>query len=157
METIIKDTTLTRPKPAFALRRRLIAGTVGAACLAVLLVAASLRADEAGHGTHTQLGLPPCQFLMKMDMPCYTCGMTTAFSLAADGHLLAAFLTQPFGAMLALTLAMVLIVCVYIAATGADLGRWRGAVGWWPMAWAVVGLFVAAWVFKIATYKGWFG
>jgi hypothetical protein len=138
-------------------RRRGIAAAIGLACLALLIVSATLRADEAGYGTHTQLGLPPCQLKVQMDMPCPSCGMTTAFALAADGRLISAVATQPFGALLALLTAMVLLVSIHVVVTGMNIGRWLSMVRPSRAALAFVGLFMAAWVFKIASYKGWFG
>ncbi|MDP6935117.1 MAG: DUF2752 domain-containing protein [Myxococcota bacterium] len=47
---------------------------------------------------------------MRTGWPCPMCGMTTAFSHFAHGHLVEGFLTQPFGAVLfgaTLTLFMV--------------------------------------------------
>jgi hypothetical protein len=37
--------------------------------------------------THTQLGLPPCQFFIVTGIPCPSCGMTTSFSLLMHGDL----------------------------------------------------------------------
>lgn len=101
--------------------------------LAVLLTAASLRADDAGMGTHTQLGLSPCGFQAATGFPCATCGMTTAFTHAADGRLIAALLTQPAGLVLAILTAMAAIVSGWSLATAmplAPLGRalWRPRV-----------------------------
>jgi hypothetical protein len=36
-------------------------------------------------GTHPQLGLPPCEFLVRFGRPCPGCGMTTSFSLLMHG------------------------------------------------------------------------
>ena len=49
---------------------------------AVLVVAALLTPSPIGHSTHTQLGLPPCGFLVMTGLPCPGCGMTTAFAHA---------------------------------------------------------------------------
>ncbi|MCA9610613.1 MAG: hypothetical protein KC619_33690, partial [Myxococcales bacterium] len=38
--------------------------------LAVLVTAAMLTPSPEGHGTHTQLGLPPCGFLVYTGYPC---------------------------------------------------------------------------------------
>lgn len=60
----------------------------------------SLEPDPRGFGTHLQLGLPPCAFLSDWNLPCPTCGVTTAFTLVTHGRLLEATITQPFGALL---------------------------------------------------------
>ncbi len=76
--------------------------------LAVLITAATLTPSAEGHGTHTQLGLPPCGFLVYTGYPCPGCGLTTSFThmirLQVDG----AFHANPFGILLFLcTFAMV--------------------------------------------------
>lgn len=67
---------------------------------AVLALAAWLTPDPAGHGTHTQLGLPPCGFLLVTGLPCPGCGLTTAFSAMMHGDLVAAARANPFGVLL---------------------------------------------------------
>src|SRR5690606_33691507 len=64
---------------------RIVACGVGAGCLGVLGLAPWLTPAAAGHGTHGQLGLPPCGWVLAMGRPCPSCGMTTAFAHAADG------------------------------------------------------------------------
>src|ERR1051325_190260 len=76
---------------------RLLAALVGVGCLGVLLVAAKLDPSPAGHGTHTQFGLPACGWAVVLGHPCPTCGMTTAFAWAVRGRLVASFLAQPMG------------------------------------------------------------
>ncbi|MEM9021793.1 MAG: DUF2752 domain-containing protein [Planctomycetota bacterium] len=95
-------------------------------CATVLGLAAYLRPDSAGLGTHTQLGLPPCGFKLATGVPCATCGCTTSFSHAANGSLLDAYITQPFGATLALLTAMTVIITGYALVTNmplAPIGR----------------------------------
>ncbi|MEC9374691.1 MAG: hypothetical protein VYC34_12640, partial [Planctomycetota bacterium] len=66
---------------------RLLAALAAAAFIAVLIVAATLTPSPDGHGTHTRLGLTPCPWVLTLNKPCPTCGMTTAFAHAADGQL----------------------------------------------------------------------
>lgn len=56
-----------------------------------------LAPDPAGVGTHTQLGLPTCGVYELFHKPCPSCGMTTAFALAARGRLGEALRVQPAG------------------------------------------------------------
>ena len=112
-------------------------------------VAAWLAPDLRGHGTHEQLGLPPCGFMLTTRLPCATCGMTTAFALAAHGHLIDAFLVQPAGALLALVVAITVWISGYalVAGTSLDgLGRWLMRPR--PIM-AFAGILLTAWVFKI--------
>lgn len=68
--------------------------------LAVMITAAGLTADAAGHGTHTQLGLPPCGFLVITGLPCPGCGLTTSFTNMIHGNFVEAARANPFGVLL---------------------------------------------------------
>jgi hypothetical protein len=65
--------------------------------LSVLLLAAWIRPDPSGVGTHTELHLPPCTFYVVFHKPCPSCGMTTAFALLLHGRPLDALRAQPAG------------------------------------------------------------
>jgi hypothetical protein len=67
---------------------------------AVVVTAALLTPNPAGHGTHTQLGLPPCGFIVLTGYPCPGCGLTTCFSAMAHFDPIAAAAANPFGVML---------------------------------------------------------
>jgi len=134
--------------------RRLIALIIGIGCAALLSIAAWLTPSTEGLGTHRQIiGLPPCGWIAAASIPCPTCGMTTAFAHAADGNLPASFTAQPMGAFLALASAVALLVCIYIAATGSNLGRALGRLWNRRVAWGLCAAFVAAWVVKIVAYR----
>ncbi|WP_428389839.1 DUF2752 domain-containing protein [Mucisphaera sp.] len=66
-----------------------------------------MEPDARGIGTHEQLGVEACGWASRLDFPCPTCGVTTAASLAANGQLFSSLMTQPFGFLLALALAVV--------------------------------------------------
>jgi hypothetical protein len=135
-------------------RRRGAAAVVLLACLGLLGVGYTLKPADVGLGTHTQLGLPPCGFHEYVRVPCATCGMTTAVSLAAHGRLATAFMAQPAGAALALGAAMLAWISGY--ALWRDLDLWT-VIGplWRPLTLAVIGLVVlGAWLFKVAMTLG---
>lgn len=134
--------------------RRWIGAIVAAGSASLLGLAAWMQPAADGLGTHTQLNLPPCAWIAAADIPCPTCGMTTAFAHAADGHLGAALLAQPFGALLALATAMAFVVGSYTAATGSRVAVLFQRLWGRRAAWALGIGFVAAWLFKIASYKG---
>lgn len=120
------------------------------ACSAPLVLAATLTPSTAGMGTHTQLNLPECGFVLATGLPCATCGCTTAFAHAADGSLLTSFVTQPFGALLALALAMMALIAGWSAASGMSLtplGRMMATKGF-VLPWVV--LLLGAWGYKAA-------
>ncbi len=118
------------------------------ACAGPLILAATLTPSAAGMGTHTQLKLPECGFVLATGLPCATCGCTTAFAYAADGSLLTSLITQPFGALLALALAMLTLIAGWSALSGmtlAPLGRMMATKGF-VLPW--VGLLLLAWGYK---------
>jgi hypothetical protein len=143
----------TRPSPATVPTvERLLAGGVSAGCFALLGVAASLTPESAGHGTHQQLGLPPCGWLLATGYPCPTCGMTTAFAASAEGDLLGAMMTQPIGASLAVATAVAFWIALHIAVFGSRLGSVVGRL-WRPRwLWIFAGAWAASWAYKIATW-----
>lgn len=133
---------------------RWAAAALALACAAVLGVALWLSPDPSGSGTHRQLNLPPCGFMVAMNMPCPSCGMTTAFSHAAHGNLVQSFLTQPLGALLALLTAATLVVCAYVACTGSMVGHALTS-RMTPRWLLVLGLCGgAAWIYKILLHRG---
>ncbi len=148
-------TMLSTPAPRRAgPGERLAAGAVALATLTVLVIAAWLDPAAKGHGTHTQIGLPPCSWAVWFDKPCLTCGMTTAFSHAGEGQWLAAFRTQPAGAALSLATAAAFWLAAHAALTGSRIGA---ATAWLARP-RTVGLVIAgllaAWVYKILSWNG---
>lgn len=88
----------------------------------VLAVAAWLRPDPQGFGTHQQLGLPPCQFARLTGHPCPSCGMTTAFAWTVRGRLGRAWKANPAGGLLALSCAALVPWLLIGAAWGKSPG-----------------------------------
>lgn len=120
----------------------------------LLGVAAWVSPDAEGHGTHTQLGMAPCGFVERTGLPCATCGMTTSFAHAADGNLISSFITQPAGAVLAVTTAMVCLFSFYAMLMGVNLlPIFR--ITWKPKIIILFGVLVmGAWIYKIAVFQG---
>jgi hypothetical protein len=99
--------------------RRSVWTLVAAGAGAVLWIARALEPDARGHGTHEQLGLPPCGFLELTGIPCPGCGLTTAFAHLARADVVAAFEANPG----ALPLFAVTLFAVPFAAAGAVTAR----------------------------------
>jgi len=122
------------------------------ACVVALGVLRTLVAPSpAGHGTHTQLGLPPCLSMEWLGVPCPGCGVTTAVTLAAHGRLLEAFRNQPLGLVLAALLAVYPLWALWQLVRGRDLAeRARGidARLWVP---GTIVVILGAWIYKLAT------
>lgn len=83
-----------------------------------------LTPDASGHGTHRQLGLPPCPLFALTHRRCPACGLTTSISHIMHGQWHRAWRAHPLGPVLVCWLAM---------AAGASLyGCWR------PFSWRKV-------------------
>jgi hypothetical protein len=70
--------------------------------MALLLLGISrwLTPEATGHGTHTQLGLPPCGFLWLTGWPCPACGLTTSFAHLSRFQLVSALQAHALGPVL---------------------------------------------------------
>jgi hypothetical protein len=138
---------------------RLFALFVSLTCLTPLVIAALVRPDPSGLGTHTQLGLGACAFQQATGIPCPSCGMTTSWAWFARGNLIASLWVQPMGTVLAFLTVTVFWAGLYIAATGRaahHLLRYIPA-GYIVRPLVVLGLLAWAWkVFlEIHHWDGW--
>ncbi len=131
---------------------RIGAAVAASALLAVLILAAMLQADPAGHGTHQQIGLPPCGFAIATGRPCPTCGMTTAFTHAAHGRYQTAFLTQPGGLTASLGVGALAWVCLHTALTGSRSLELCGKLLTPKALWIAAGLWLGSWVYTFVTW-----
>ena len=135
-------------------QNRLIALIVLIPCLAVLSLAAWLEPDPAGVGTHEKLGLPACGFKTVTSLPCMSCGMTTAFSHAADGELITAFSVQPAGTVLAIGMAILVWVAGYAAVTGLSLVGLGRTLASPRTIVALLAVVIIAWAYTLALHMG---
>jgi hypothetical protein len=143
------------PAGTTASTRRIVGAIVAVAAAGILGIAAWLEPSPTGLGTHSQiLAMPPCGWIAMADVPCPTCGMTTAFAYAADGDLAAAAWAQPFGALLAVAVAVAFVVGAYTAITGSRVAVLFARLWGRRAAWALGAGLGAAWVYKILVYKG---
>ena len=115
-------------------RERFWLAAAGVGLLGLLAIAAMLRPSPLGHGTHQQLGLPPCTFWTLFGGPCPTCGMTTAWACLMRGQWLDACRANAGGTLLGL-LAMVAAPWLLASAIRGD---WLAAA---PNEWAAAGIF----------------
>ncbi|MFW2388023.1 MAG: DUF2752 domain-containing protein [Polyangiales bacterium] len=86
--------------------------------ISLLVVAAFVEPDSRGYGTHQQLGLPPCGFLLLTGSPCPGCGLTTAFAYGVRGQWSMAASANPLG----LILFLLVCACVPLGITAALRG-----------------------------------
>ena len=145
----------TAPAPLRATRgERLVCALLAAAAIAVLGVAAWLDPAPSGIGTHQALGMAPCGWMQGMGLPCPSCGMTTAFALAADGSFLDSAYVQPMGFLLAVGTAATALVCLHVALTGSRLGHVLGA-RLTPRVLLGLGILaLLSWGWKLALVRG---
>lgn len=128
---------------------RLYAAGVLAVSGALLITAWRLQPGPRQMGTHQQLGLPPCGFLVITGLPCPTCGMTTAFSHTMHGEFLAAARSQLAGFILA-----VMTIGAALAGGVAVVSGVRPSLNWYRLnplhgIWWAAAVFVLSWALKI--------
>ena len=127
---------------------------IAAGGAAPLVIASMLTPAAQGMGTHTSMGLPACGFATMANIPCPTCGMTTAFTWAARGDMLSSFIAQPLGMVLALAAAMTVVAGLWASVTGAAIQRPLGAVFLRPLVgWSLLLLLLVAWGWKIWAWQ----
>ncbi|MGE3109487.1 MAG: DUF2752 domain-containing protein [Phycisphaerales bacterium] len=123
------------------------------ALLAVMIVGTSLTPAAEGHGTHQQLGLPACAFYVSTGSPCPTCGMTTAFSHVAHREPWRGFVTQPFGALLAIGVAVGFWGALHVAVFGSRLGQQVAKIATTRAMFLVAGVWLASWIFTAVMWR----
>lgn len=120
---------------------RCLAALAAIALLCPLALAAVLRPDPLGHGTHQQLGLPPCTFVVLFGRRCPSCGMTTSWSHLVRGEVAGAAKANAGGALLGLVALAAEPWLVASAARGRWLGMRPNAVA---VAWVLMGAVAVA-------------
>jgi hypothetical protein len=99
--------------------RRRIAGAVWfPAWLAVVGFALYLSPSADGHGTHQQLGLPPCPSVLMFDRPCPGCGLTTSWTALVHGDFARAFAAHPLGPVMFLLFTITAWTTLFAALRG---------------------------------------
>ena len=126
------------------------AGMVALFCLGILAIAAYIKPDPSGVGSHTQLGFRACGFYQRMGYPCITCGMTTAFAHVVRGQFIRAFIVQPAGALGAMICAVTAVLAGYAFLTGRGQRAFAGllnrlCVNWAAVLMIVVGVVLGSW------------
>ncbi len=134
--------------------RRLQALGLAISAVTLLCVAFFLSPSSEGVGTHQQLGLPTCGWILVADVPCPTCGMTTAWSYTVRGDLISAFRAQPMG----MTTAIITVI-VAIAALGTLFFgySYKSLLYRFPPSKIIILVIVVSllsWVYKILVHRG---
>lgn len=112
---------LPRPSPSQA-ERAAAGGFALLGCLAFVVAAMLSPYDAArqplSHGTHRQLGLPPCAIQTLTGFPCPSCGMTTSVALVMHGDVVAASQTNWAGLIVA---GLGLVATAWLVAIAAGI------------------------------------
>jgi hypothetical protein len=112
-----------RPPARITWFTRAVLVLMAGAFATVLGVAMSLRPYQDDGtpktmATHTQLGLPECNFVVWTGKPCPSCGMTTSFAHLVHGNLVSSVRANWVGTMLAAYWAVLI--------PWALVSSWRG-------------------------------
>jgi hypothetical protein len=144
-----------RPAAEAARIRRLVRATLIAVAVALTGVfAAAIRInpyDENGNprtmSSHTQLGLPPCNFVVLTGKPCPSCGMTTSFALLVRGDVFASMRANWVGSVICLLWAGTLVWAVASGVRGKPLfiPPGRGELVFTVITGGVLTLMLARW------------
>jgi len=144
--------------PASGASARRLAGGFALMGIGAFAVAAWLDPYDASgrpltHGTHRQLGLPPCLMNLATGLPCPACGMTTSVSLLVHGDPAAAWRTNWAGTLIGL-LGAAATLWLAGTAVGLPAGRWTAEA-------TVCRLVIAGGILATARYAAllaaWFG
>ena len=139
----------TVPAGHLALPHRLALFAFGAIGMTIFMALRFVTPDSRGVGTHEQLGLLPCFTHALTGFPCPFCGMTTAVTHAARGEWAEAFVVQPAGALIGLTIIPGAAACMLMAFAGRyPLWTRAPAVQRWSLRAGAVLVFVA-WLYKL--------
>ncbi len=135
------------PLPGFWVRASAAAIATGA--LAILLFGAYLAPPTQGYSTHTQLGLAPCQFEIRTNLPCPSCGFTTSVTHFVHGNWLASLYLQPMGFVIAIGCCTTVWIGYYIALTGRPVYRLLNFIPgrYWVMV--LLSIALGGWGWKI--------
>lgn len=121
-------------------------------CLTVLGIAWWLDPAVAGHGTHEQLGLPPCGLVEMINRPCPSCGFTTCFTLGMDGRWIDSAINQPFGFLLYLVTLSVPFVGARVVFQRFSVLHATRRWPWWSIIATTFALWLLAWLYKWLTW-----
>jgi hypothetical protein len=72
-------------------------------------------------GSHTRLGMPPCEFYVMFKKPCPSCGLTTSYSLLMHGDLVNSLRANAIGTLMALFCLALIPWSLYIGIRGRYL------------------------------------
>jgi hypothetical protein len=126
-------------------------GLLLAAC-SILVVALWLKPAASGFGTHTQLGLPPCNFLRLTHLPCPSCGLTTCFAYAVRLQFWKAFLANPFGILAYFGTVSLIPTSIFLLSRRVSFRRVTESAHFTKAVYSATALYLLSWIYKLATF-----
>jgi hypothetical protein len=111
------------PSSLLSVHDRRLLCVLAAGLAGVLSVAAWLTPDPSGHGTHRQLGLPPCSSITLLGLRCPACGMTTSWALMIEGRVAEAIEANVGGSLLFVVAFVSLPWLAWILWSGSSQSR----------------------------------
>ena len=135
------------PREGVKIPYRLRGLLICAGAVAVLIAGLWVTPAESGHGTHQQLGVPPCSFLVTTGWPCPSCGVTTSLAAMARGRVSLAWKAQPFGiAVFGLLVLLFIVGGAELICNRSILSKLHPGL-WW--IWAALGSMMLGWGIKV--------
>src|SRR5208337_92007 len=124
---------------------------VGLAVMAGGVLGVARRLDPAvrGYGTHTELGLPPCNFLRLTHLPCPSCGLTTCFAWAVRLQFRKAFFANPFGILAFLATVLMIPAAIVLLLRRISFRRITEHDLFPKALYAATALYFISWIFKL--------
>lgn len=116
--------------------------------LGVTAVGVLLTPNPHGHGTHRQLGLPPCPSVLMFDRPCPGCGLTTSWTNLLHGRIADSFAAHPLGPPLYLTFTVLAFLGLRAAVRGRETMSLAAAT---RLTWVVVAFLLGFGAYRFAT------
>lgn len=137
--------SLTEAAPS---RRHAFSGLVGTGVwLFATLVGLYLKPAAAGHGTHQELGLPPCPSVLFFDRPCPGCGLTTSWTALLHGDWRMAFHAHALGPILYLGFTIYALGTLVLAVQGR---RWKDGPWMTPVLVSIFTVFIGYGAIRMA-------
>jgi len=131
-------------------QERLRLAAIGLGLALPLLVAMILTPDTRGHGTHQQLGLPPCTFVALFGWRCPTCGMTTSWAHLVRGELVESLRANAGGTLLGVLDLLAMAGLLLSAARGRWTPRPLGSTAGAWLAVSVTAVVLIDWAIRLA-------
>ena len=118
------------------------------AWVAVTVLGMILTPNDTGHGTHSQLGLPPCGSAVVFGRPCPGCGMTTSVSALVHLDVAGAARAHPLGPFMYALFTASAFASLYGFVRGRRLNT--DSVAFNRLMWAVAIAFLAFGIARFA-------